>query len=120
MTTPVHTLAETLAAHGGCTFDLSTPRQFTKDGGWNASCICGWRLCSHIGDCDCHARHQAAAIASLLSDEGLREKVEDQWGEFRDGPDYTPTDRYPVRDAFDAGWAAAFAVIRGALGVETP
>lgn len=30
---------------------------------------------------------------------------ESAWAEFRDGPDYTPTDRYPVRDAFDAGWS---------------
>ena len=30
---------------------------------------------------------------------------ESAWAEFREGPDYTPTDRYPVREAFDAGWS---------------
>jgi len=34
---------------------------------------------------------------------------ESAWAEFRDGPDYTPTDRYPVRDAFDAGWSLSLA-----------
>ena len=28
------------------------------------------------------------------------------WDAYRDGPDYTPTDRYPVRQVFDAGYEA--------------
>jgi hypothetical protein len=47
------------------------------------------------------------------------------WAEFRDGPNYTPTDRYPVRDAFDAGWTLAHQMgrdwllaVRQPVGVE--
>lgn len=31
------------------------------------------------------------------------------WGEFRDGPDYQPTDRYDARAPFNAGFAAGVA-----------
>ena len=44
------------------------------------------------------------AATDPAPDEGLRDVA---WAEFRDGPNYTPTDRYPVRDAFDAGWTLA-------------
>jgi hypothetical protein len=37
---------------------------------------------------------------------------DDAWGEYRDGPDYAPTDRYPVRPVFDAGWDAAASIVR--------
>ena len=35
--------------------------------------------------------------------------VEQAWGEFRDGPDYQPSDRYDVRSVFEAGFRAALA-----------
>lgn len=28
------------------------------------------------------------------------------WGEYRDSPEYAPTDRYPVQPVFEAGWDA--------------
>lgn len=41
-------------------------------------------------------------------------QAEAAWSEFRDGPDYTPTDRYPVQEVFAAGFDAALAVKREA------
>lgn len=34
------------------------------------------------------------------------EAREAAWDEYRDGPEYAPTDRYAVRPVFDAGWNA--------------
>jgi hypothetical protein len=33
--------------------------------------------------------------------------LEAAWGTYRDGPEYAPTDRYPVKPVFEAGWDAA-------------
>jgi hypothetical protein len=53
-----------------------------------------------------HVELMAAVDAEALGDASARESA---WTEFRDGPDYTPTDRYPARDAFDAGWSFSLA-----------
>lgn len=37
-------LAGVLAEHGDISFDLGTPRAYTKHGGWNQSCGCGFPL----------------------------------------------------------------------------
>ena len=39
-------------------------------------------------------------------DEVSTEERDKAWGEFRDSRDYTPTDRYPVREVWDAAWDA--------------
>jgi len=43
--------------HEGYGFDLTTPRQYTARGGWNAICDCGVPI-GESGDDDLDARHE--------------------------------------------------------------
>lgn len=76
-------LAEVLAEHEGTTFDLGTPRQYTRHGGWNESCTCG----EPLGDGghptplgERHRAHLATVIDDLIRERlaGAREDVVDE------------------------------------------
>lgn len=56
---------------------------------------------------DCHGT--GCAHAPVLDHV---ERAAEAWAEFRDGPDYQPTDRYDVRPVFEAGFAAGSIVSR--------
>lgn len=52
---------------------------------------------------DLQSRREAGNLMSGARDD----EREAAWGEFRDGPNYQPTDRYDVRSVWNAAWDAA-------------
>lgn len=69
-------LARVLTEHDDVSFDLGTPREYTRHGGWNMSCQCGHPIGDGGDDAEAMGNHrahvaaaQAAALAPVLAAE---------------------------------------------------
>jgi hypothetical protein len=67
VTDPLETrIAQVLAEHEDISFDLGTPRRYTRHGGWNMACGCGFPL-GDGGDEEEAYRNRRAHVAAEVA-----------------------------------------------------
>lgn len=110
------TIDEVYEQHDSIHFDLTTPRQYTANGGWNQSCRCGLLL----GDAtdeegqerinDLHRDHLLEEIQKwMLSPEVVRMAVEamenTRFGDPCNDEECTSNNQHIIRAAFKSMWS---------------
>ena len=72
------------------------------------------RVIATVTTCD-HEGDTVPVITAAV--ERLAELLVQEWADYREGPDYHPTDRHAVQDTWNAGKRAALFSLQGGLAV---
>jgi len=79
VTDPLETrIAQVLAEHEDISFDLGTPRRYTRHGGWNMACGCGFPLGDGGDEEEAYRNRRAHVAAEIAKALGAETRVE--WG----------------------------------------